>query len=38
MIWSAYEIGQEVSMTPSREYLDVALEVERWIQGQERSK
>lgn len=30
-IWNAYGIGQEVTMTPSREYLDVATEVQRWI-------
>lgn len=30
-IWAAYRIGQEVSMTPSREYLKVAEEVQQWI-------
>lgn len=30
-IWATYKIGQEVNMTPSREYMEVALEVQRWI-------
>ena len=30
-IWLTYEIGQEVNMAPSREYLAVAREVEQWI-------
>lgn len=30
-IWDAYEIAQEVSMTPSNEYLDVMHEVQAWI-------
>lgn len=30
-IWATYEIGQEVSMTPSWEYLGVAREVQEWI-------
>jgi hypothetical protein len=30
-IWQTYEIGQEVNMTPSREYLEVAKEVGKWI-------
>lgn len=30
-MWAAYEIGQEVSMTPSDEYLDVAQRIEEWI-------
>jgi hypothetical protein len=30
-IWETYRIGQEVNMTPSREYMEVALEVQRWI-------
>lgn len=30
-IWAAYRPGQEVNMTPSREYLDVAEEVQEWI-------
>ena len=30
-IWEAYEPGQEIDMSPSREYLDVAREVETWI-------
>lgn len=30
-IWATYEPGQEVDMTPSEEYLDVADEVQAWI-------
>ena len=30
-IWATYEPGQEVSMTPSDEYLDAADEVQEWI-------
>lgn len=30
-IWDTYEIGQEVTMTPSAEYLAVAFEVQDWI-------
>lgn len=30
-IWQTYEIGQEVNMTPSKEYLEVARGVEQWI-------
>jgi len=30
-IWATYRIGQEVSMSPSREYLDVATEVQEWV-------
>lgn len=30
-IWEAYRLGQEADMRPSREYLDVADEVQRWI-------
>lgn len=30
-IWDAYEPGQEVDMSPSAEYLRVALEVQQWI-------
>lgn len=30
-IWAAYKPGQEVNLTPSREYLEIALEVQRWI-------
>ncbi len=31
-IWATYEIGQEATMSPSDEYLEVADEVQRWIQ------
>ena len=30
-IWITYQPGQEVDMTPSREYLAVTDEVEEWI-------
>lgn len=30
-IWANYRPGQEETMTPSRAYLDVAAEVQRWI-------
>jgi hypothetical protein len=30
-IWATYEIGQEVDMAPSREYLEAAEEVDHWI-------
>jgi CDP-diacylglycerol pyrophosphatase len=30
-IWSAYRIGQEKDMRPSREYVQVAREVQDWI-------
>lgn len=30
-IWDAYRPGQEETMTPSLEYLDVADEVQKWI-------
>lgn len=30
-IWQCYRPGQEVSMTPSEEYLEVAGEVQKWI-------
>lgn len=33
-IWDTYKIGQEVSMTPSAEYLAVAREVQEWIEAQ----
>ena len=32
-IWRAYEPGQEVTMTPSDEYLTVAREVQDWIKS-----
>jgi len=31
-IWRAYKPGQEISKTPSREYVQVAREVQVWIQ------
>lgn len=33
-VWAAYRPGQEVNMTPSREYLEVAREIELWIASQ----
>ncbi len=30
-IWKSFRPGQETNWTPSREYLDVAHEVQRWI-------
>ena len=30
-IWATYRPGQEKNMTPSKEYLEVADEVQRWI-------
>lgn len=30
-IWCAYQPGQEIDMTPSEEYLQVAKDVENWI-------
>lgn len=32
-VWAAYVPGQEVSMTPSQEYLAVTDEVEEWIRA-----
>jgi len=32
-IWNTYQIGQEINMTPSKEYLTVAREVEQWIKN-----
>ncbi len=31
-IWKAYRPGQENDMRPSEEYINVALEAQRWIQ------
>lgn len=30
-IWAAYKIGQEVTMSPSREYVEAAREIQKWI-------
>lgn len=30
-VWETYRPGQERSLTPSREYVEVAREVQRWI-------
>jgi hypothetical protein len=32
-IWQTYRPGQEKTKTPSREYVEVALEVQRWIES-----
>lgn len=32
-VWEVYRPGQEVDMRPSREYLDVAQEVQDWIKS-----
>lgn len=32
-IWRAYKPGQEIDMTPSNEYLEVAKEVDNWIRA-----
>lgn len=34
MVWAAYRPGQEVNGTPSEEYHDVMVAVERWIREQ----
>lgn len=34
-IWLTYVPGQEVTMTPSKEYIAVALEVQDWISRNE---
>lgn len=30
-VWATYEPRQEIDLTPSREYIDVAHEVQAWI-------
>lgn len=34
-VWRAYRPGQEITMTPSAEYLAVANEVQEWIASQQ---
>jgi hypothetical protein len=34
-IWRTYSPGQEIRMNPSRDYIAVADEVQRWIRGEE---
>ena len=34
LIWQTYKPGQEVSMTPSKEYLNAANLVQQWIRSQ----
>lgn len=36
-VWRAYRPGQEVDLTPSREYLQVADDVQRWIRSSGRA-
>ena len=31
-VWAAYRPGQEITKTPSREYVTVAIEVREWIE------
>jgi hypothetical protein len=31
-VWRAYRPGQEIDLRPSREYLEVAREVQEWIE------
>jgi len=33
-IWATYRAGQEITKTPSQEYLAAALDVQRWIREQ----
>jgi hypothetical protein len=35
-IWATYVPGQEVSKTPSRDYIAAAQDVQAWIAGNER--
>ena len=35
-IWRTYQIGQEDTLTPSREYVAVAREVQEWIKANDR--
>lgn len=37
-VWAAYVPGQEVTMTPSEAYMNVAHEVQRWIEQHLESK
>lgn len=30
-VWAAYRIGQETTLSPSRNYIEVAREVQEWI-------
>lgn len=30
-IWKTYRSGQEITKTPSKEYIDAALEIRKWI-------
>lgn len=32
-IWATYKPGQEITKTPSSEYVDVAMEVQAWIKA-----
>lgn len=35
-IWRTYVPGQEILLTPSKEYIDVAVEVQEWIRKYEK--
>lgn len=37
-IWNAYQIGQEETRSPSREYLEAARKVQEWIRDYLESK
>lgn len=37
-IWQTYEIGQEQTMTPSNEYMQLMVEVEQWINSQNKGE
>lgn len=37
-IWSTYQIGQESTMTPSREYLEAAEAANKWISDNQTSR
>ena len=37
-IWAAYQPGQEIDGTPSREYVEIALEVRAWITAKDERK
>lgn len=32
-IWAAYRLGQEIDGSPSKKYIEVAIEVRDWIRG-----
>lgn len=34
-VWAAYVPGQEITKTPSEAYMEVAMDVQRWIRDRE---